>query len=111
MKKNKVLKIAIIVVMLLIIIFLFISNQELINKKNNSNDYTIIDTTEICAEALEEIYSDDDYTYYLPCIKSSNIYIKWDNGDIHKLMDDINNGKVTMDSLIKHGLKVTKDEK
>lgn len=50
------------------------------NTKNNlTEEFVIVDTSKdikdfACDTALEEIYRDDKYIYYLPCIKST--YIK-----------------------------------
>ncbi len=40
-----------------------------------TTDFTIIDNTEVCAQALEKFYEDDKYEYYFPCIKSGNVLI------------------------------------
>lgn len=47
----------------------------------NENEFTVVDETEICADALEFVYQDDDYKYYFPCIKSESVFIVFTNGD------------------------------
>ena len=47
--------------------------------KEEKFEFTIIDETEICAEALELIYEDNDYRYYFPCIKSDTVFIEFTN--------------------------------
>ena len=74
-------------------------------------DYKIQDDTENCAQALELIYSDDKYNYYLPCIKSAYISLIWDDGVVDSLKNAISKEKVTMSSLEKHGLGIIKNEK
>lgn len=72
------------------------------------NDYEIVDETEVCAEALEEIYRDDDNIYYLSCIKSSTLFLKYNNGDKITIKDALNNNKVTFEELLEKGLEVYK---
>ena len=74
-------------------------------------DYTIQDDSEVCAQALELIYSDSDYNYYLPCIKSAYISLIWDDGTVDSLKNAIENEKVSMKSLESHGLGIIKNEK
>ena len=73
------------------------------------NEFTIIDETEVCDQALEEIYRDDEYIYYLPCIKSSTIFLKYNNGEKTNIKKALDGEKVTIDKLIKEGLKVYKE--
>lgn len=74
-----------------------------------TNEFTIVDETITCAEALEEIYRDDEYIYYLPCIKSATIFLKYDNGEKITVKEALDDEKVTIDKLIKEGLKVYKE--
>ena len=73
-------------------------------------DYTIVDETEDCISGKDLIYSDSKYNYYLNCT-NSKIYIAWDDGARDSLKFDLGINKLTIDSLIEHGLKVEKDEK
>ena len=71
------------------------------------NDYNIIDKSEACNETtISDIYRDDDYIYYLTCKDSSKIYLEWNNGEVNLLEKDLENGRVTINSLIEHGLNV-----
>lgn len=74
-------------------------------------DYVIVDKTDYCEDTRELIYSDKKYNYYLPCTKSSTVFLEWDEGVTDPLKFAIENEKVTIDSLIEHGLGVIKDEK
>ena len=70
--------------------------------------FEIIDTTEVCAEALEGIYKDLTGEYYLPCIKSQNIFIKFSDGSKYNLMYVLGNNILTIQELIDGGLEVYK---
>ena len=73
---------------IIIFIFCILLLSSCDNKEQTlSNNFKIIDTTEVCAEALEEIYRDKEYIYYLPCIKSGNIKIEFDDGRTYKLKE------------------------
>jgi hypothetical protein len=74
------------------------------------DDYIIVNETEICADALEEIYSDEKYIYYLPCISSANIYVKYNNGNKINIKDVLEQKLLTIDELIEKGLQVHKYE-
>ena len=74
------------------------------------NDYKIIDETVDCDNNKYLIYSDEKNNYYLNC-SNSNIFILWDDGARDSLEFDLKISKVTIESLIEHGLKVIKDEK
>lgn len=79
---------------------------------SNSNqitlDYKILDKTEECEEKEEILYQDTEYTYYFSCKKSNNIYLEWNNGEVTLMVDDLNSNKVSIDSLINHGLEIGK---
>ncbi len=74
-------------------------------------DYVIRDDSNVCPSALELIYTDDEYNYYLPCIKSANITLVWEDGVIDSLKNALEHEKVTITSLEKHGLEIIKNEK
>ena len=70
-------------------------------------NYVILDKSEECNETFEEeIYKDEEYTYYLTCKKLDKIYLEWNNGEVNLLEKDLNNGRVTIESLISHGLEI-----
>ena len=73
-------------------------------------DYKIIDETTDCNPGKELIYSDSKYNYYLKCT-NSQIFILWDDGAKDSLKFDLSISKLTIDSLIEHGLNVEKYEK
>ena len=92
---------------LLVIIFTNDNEEEL----PKIVDYVIENKSETCVSALELIYEDKNNSYYLSCIKSNYIYLKWDDGEIDLLKNALDNKKVTIDSLIEHGLDVIVNEK
>jgi hypothetical protein len=85
-------------------------------KEINKNMYSlqIIDNTEVCAEALEEFFEDEEYVYYFSCMKSNNVYAKI-NGKKYLVKDLLNNNpteyNVTIDILEEFGLEFIKEEK
>ena len=74
-------------------------------------DYKIEDTTQECEEMLELIYTDKKYNYYLPCKKSENVSLIWDDGVVDSLSHALEFQKVDIDSLTRHGLDIVKNEK
>lgn len=81
-----------------------------------SDDYVIVDTTKeikdfSCAEALEEIYEDSRYTYYLSCMKSRYIKVRYGNGNELSLIPALNMGYVEISDLDKFEIDYIKYEK
>lgn len=81
-----------------------------------SNDYVIVDTTKeikdfSCAEALEEIYEDTNYTYYLTCMKSQYIKVRYDDGNEISIVPALNMGYVEIGDLDKFEISYIKYEK
>ena len=96
----------------LIIAFVFLlfivgcgKKEEVINNK-----FKIIDDTEVCAQALEEIYRDEENVYYLSCIKSGNIKIEFEDGKSYSLKEVLEKDILTIDELIDNGLSVYKEK-
>lgn len=109
MKKKSIITISslvLAVVAVLLGIALSIRNQYL-----EKNRIEIIDATYTCASALEKFYEDDNYTYYFPCMQSSSVFVKFPNGTKLLVTKALEDKKVTIDQLIKAGLKVQKQEK
>lgn len=72
--------------------------------KNNSlsidtSDFKIIDETEICAEALEQFYEDEDNIYYYNCIRSATTFVKFVDGTKMTIKDAVNNKLITIEQL------------
>lgn len=68
------------------------------------HNFTIVDETDICAQALELFYNDDKYDYYFTCIKSSTTFVKFDNGQKITVVDALNKGLVSIEELTEAGL-------
>ncbi len=86
-------------------------NKNVLSDESKPLSYKIIDETEVCADALESIYEDNNYTYYLSCIKSNNIFIEFSNGTKYSLKFVLDNNLISIDELIDKGLKVIKIDK
>ena len=78
-------------------------------------DYEIIDTSKnikdfACAEALEEIYKDSDYTYYLSCMKSKYIEVRYSNSNKENIVDALGNNHIKINDLDKFDINYIKIE-
>ena len=51
-------------------------------------------------------YNDGKKDYCLSCAKSDKIILSWSDGSQTNMMEDLKSGKVSINSLIEHGLKV-----
>ena len=117
MRGNLYLKIAFVVVLSVVLLFLIFIIYDKAGKRTGIYeppalaDYIIVDLSEDCKKGEELIYEDEKYSYYLPCLSSYDIYLEWTDGARDLIKNAINNNKVTIDSLIEHGLKVIKHEK
>jgi len=80
-----------------------------IDTNNNHTDYIIVDETEACDTALEEIARDTQFIYYLGCIQSHTIFLKYNNGKKISLRQALEDDKVDITDLINHGLTVHKE--
>lgn len=80
------------------------------------NTYEIVDKTKYmedfaCAEVLEEIYEDEKYIYYLPCMKSQYIEVRYENLRREKLISALANGNISISDLDKFDIDYIKEEK
>ena len=116
MRSNIYMKLATVVILSVILVFLIFIIYDKTGKMTGIyvpplSDYEIINENDTCHEGEELIYEDDNYSYYLPCLSSYKIYLQWTDGDKDLIKNAINNKKVTIESLIEHGLEVVKHEK
>ena len=74
-------------------------------------DYKLKDNNKNCIKEEELLYEDSIYNYYLTCKGSYNIYLEWTDGSKDLVKNALKNKKVTIESLMEHGLKVVKHEK
>ena len=107
--KKKHITILVIAGLIILIIAIILLNKN-INILNNSR-IQIIDATYSCVNSPEKFYEDEKYIYSFPCVKSSSIYVKFENGNKMLIVNALEENKVTIDELIKAGLEVQKKEK
>jgi len=88
------------------------------NTKNSLNEkFVIVDTSKdikdfSCDQALEEIYRDDKYIYYLPCIKSLYIKVIYASNNYQEgLKSSLEEGKIKINDLDKFDIEYIKQEK
>lgn len=79
---------------------------EVISNAQSSSSFTIVDKTKTmkdfsCADALEKIYEDDQYKYYLTCLKSDYVVVQHDDGSEESLMSALNMGIVSIGDAMK----------
>ena len=108
MKKKTIIALVVAGIIILIIAIILLNKNIIIQGKSNLQ---IIDATYSCANSPETFYEDDKYIYSFPCVKSSSIYVKFENGNKMLIIDALEAEKVTIDELIDAGLEVYEQEK
>ncbi|MBR5228103.1 MAG: hypothetical protein IKV94_05665 [Clostridia bacterium] len=78
-----------------------------------NTNFTIVDTTLTikdfaCAEMLEEIYKDSNYTYYLSCLKSKYIEVRYSDGTKETIKEALKNGNIKISDLDKFNIEFFK---
>lgn len=86
-----------------------------ISRTDIGNVVDVVDTTKniknfACAEALEEFYSDDSYTYYWSCIKDKYMIVKYESGFEETISSALKNGTIKISDLDKYDINYIKDE-
>ena len=71
----------------------------------------IVDKTEICAQAIETFYIDEQNVYKFGCIKSQNIIVKYASGYQETLPEAFRNNRVTIKDLDKYNIGYSKEER
>lgn len=76
----------------------------------------IVDTTKdikdfACAEALEEFYSDDKYSYFWNCIKGKYMIVRYESGYEETISSALKYGTINISDLDRHGIHYIKDNK
>ncbi len=101
------------IILIVVSIIILITGIILLNKNNiiKNKRIEIIDATFSCAQSPETFYEDDKYIYSFPCVKSSSIYVKFENGTKVLVVDALEEEKVTIDELLDAGLEVHKTKK
>ena len=70
---------------------------EIVDESTKNKDFQ-------CAEALEGIYNDNINDYYLPCIKSKYILVKYSDGTKENIKDALKKGKIKITDLDSYGI-------
>lgn len=75
----------------------------------------ILDTTKniknfACAEALEEFFSDDSYSYYWECIKDKYMIVRYESSFEETISSAIKNGTITISDLDRYGISYIKED-
>lgn len=109
MKKKSIIILSILGIIILILGIILLTTNKIIS--NNKSKLQIFDATYTCAKTPEQFYEDDKYIYSFPCVKSSSVYVKLENGNKMLVIDALESEKVTIDELIDAGLEVLKNEK
>jgi len=61
-----------------------------------------------CAEALEEFYEDENYTYYWNCIKDSYMVVKYDSGYEETISNALKYGTIEINDLDNYNINYIK---
>lgn len=108
MRKKSIIILSVLGVIILVMGIILLTKNNIIKGKSKLE---IIDATYACAQSLEQFYEDDKYTYSFPCVKSSSVYVKFENGNKMLVTAALESNKVSIDELIDAGLEVYKQEK
>ena len=78
--------------------------------------YTLIDKTKdivafACAEALEEFYEDNNYTYYWECMKNSYMVVEYDDGFEETISEALKQNHIDIQILDKFDIDYIKYKK
>lgn len=108
MKKKSIIILSISGVFILILGIILLTKNNIIKKQPKLQ---IIDATYSCAQTPEKFYEDDSHIYSFPCIQSTSVYVKFENGNKMLVVDALNSKEVTIDELIDAGLKINIENK
>lgn len=70
----------------------------------NTDMFEIVDESESCDDALEYLYEDEDNIYYLPCIKSDKVFLKYPDGKMLTLKDALIRNDISIEDVIEKNL-------
>lgn len=108
MKKKSIIIISAAAGIILLLALMLLTNNIVLKNKSKLE---IIDATFNCVKEPESFYEDKKYVYSFPCVQSSSVYVKFENGNKMLVVDALEENKVTIEELIRAGLKVYKSEK
>ena len=83
---------------------------------SNGSNFEIVDLTKTMDDwaadtALEKIYEDEQYVYFLPCIKSHYIEVRYFNETKENIIEALENGRITIRDLDKFDIGYLKYER
>ena len=78
--------------------------KNIVDESENMDDF-------ICAEALENFYSDSKYNYYFGCIKSSYVNVIYEDNTEDSVTNALKNGTIIISDLDKYNISYGKEEK
>ncbi len=84
------------------------NSYEVMVSIKNRMDFEIIYLNKECSTEKEELFRDENYIYVSPCIRISDILIRFSNGDEYKLKSIIDKNIISLSELINKGLKIEK---
>ena len=107
----------ILILVILLYVILFSKNNFNIFNNNTSKmsglSWSIDKSSwnEICTQAFEVIYEDNNYKYTVPNGCIANYKVVYSNGKSYTLKDALSKGKVTIQDLINKRININKDKK
>ena len=87
-----------------------LGDRERVEGGDIAKDDQIIDYEGVCPEVVGCFYKNHSRDFCFSCAKSDKIILSWSDGSQTKMIDDLKSGKVTIESLMDHGLKVIEVE-
>lgn len=87
-----------------------------IDRTDSGKVLEIVDKTEKiknfnCAQALEDFYEDNNYTYSWNCIKGQYVVVKYESGYEETVENALKSGTITIEDLDNYNIKYIKEEK
>lgn len=73
--------------------------EDTVKKVAKIEDLMLTRTDLVCAEALENFYSDSEYDYYFNCMKSGMIIVTYTDGSEENIKEALDNGNITIEDL------------
>ena len=96
-----------------------VDNSDILEKKEETDEPKIVDSTEIAPENYQKylqggeykFYEDENYEYYYPSQKTAVVQAFFKDGTIMTVEEALNEDKITMDLLDKYGVEYKKVSK
>ena len=96
---------SLILVALAVIAFMKIDKTDDLYSLTGKKDYRILDNIDSCEEKFMDCFYKEGETYYcFECRKSTEVLLEWSDGSQTRMIDDLEKGNVTIESLIANGL-------